>query len=69
MGEEEKPGHKEGAGPGRSQKVGKARVQRAERRQIVVQFVALDEMVPSDHLVRVVWAMVGEMDWAHFMQR
>ena len=52
-----------------SHKVGKARVQRANRSQISVQFAALDDMIPADHLVRVVWAMVGEMNLNSFYER
>src|SRR6266702_4284548 len=39
-----------------------ARVQRPERMQIKWQPVALDQMVPGDHRVRVVWRYVESLD-------
>lgn len=49
-------------------KGGKPRVQRAERNQIVVQLAALDDLIPADHLVRLVWAMVEAMDLSPFYE-
>jgi transposase len=66
MSEEEKDGQSNDKGKEAIKKVGKPRVQRADRSQIAVQFAALDDMIPADHLVRVVWAMVGEMDLGTF---
>src|SRR5665811_1151825 len=66
MSEEEKVGQSGDKGLAETKKVGKVRVQRANRSQIAVQFAALDDMIPADHLVRVVWAMVGEMDLDSF---
>ena len=51
-----------------NKKVGKPRVQRADRKQIVVQWAALDDWIPSDHLVRLVWEMVEEMDLRRFYE-
>jgi len=68
MGKEDKLGPSNDKGVEGSQKVGKARVQRANRSQIAMQFAALDDMIPADHLVRVVWAMVGEMDLGSFYE-
>ncbi len=41
---------------------GRARVQRPERMQIAWQPLALDQMVPGDHRVRVVWRYVESLD-------
>ena len=41
---------------------GLARVQRPERMQIEWQPIALDQMVPGDHRVRVVWRYVESLD-------
>lgn len=66
MSEEEKDGQSNENGMEATKKVGKARVQRADRSQIAVQFAALDDMIPADHLVRVIWTMVREMDLGSF---
>lgn len=42
--------------------VGKARVQKAQRHQVEVRVISLDELLPSDHIVRTVWAVVEQMD-------
>lgn len=38
------------------------RVQRAERRQVRMQWLALDELLASDHQARAVWAYVESLD-------
>jgi transposase len=45
---------------------GKPRLQRADRQQVVVQLAALDDMIPADHLVRLVWEMVAGMNLSPF---
>lgn len=42
--------------------VGKARVQEAQRHQMEMRVLSLDELLPSDHTVRMVWAVVEQMD-------
>lgn len=41
---------------------GQARFQRAERKQIEMRFLALDQMIPYDHPARIVWAYVEALD-------
>jgi len=42
----------------------RARVKRPERRQIEWRATSLDQLVPSDHRVRVVWAYVDSLDFS-----
>jgi transposase len=42
--------------------LGKARFQRAERLQVEMQFLALDQMLPHDHQARAVWQFVEGLD-------
>lgn len=39
-----------------------ARVRRPERFQVEMQFYSLDQMLPSDHRARIVWAFVQSLD-------
>jgi len=39
-----------------------ARVARPERRQIEMQLLSLDQMLPSDHRARLVWSFVKQLD-------
>ena len=39
-----------------------ARLRTAERRQIALRAVCLDELVPNDHRVRMVWSFVEGLD-------
>ena len=41
---------------------GEARVRRAERHQVQMQAFALDELLPEDHLARLVWVYVVGLD-------
>lgn len=45
---------------------GKARVQRAERRQIEIRMLSLDQMLAEDHPARAVWAYVESLDLTTF---
>lgn len=45
---------------------GKPRLEIANRQQVTMRIVSLDEMLPEDHRVRVVWAMVQEYDLSDF---
>lgn len=38
------------------------RYQRAERNQVEMRFFALDEMLPADHMARIVWQYVSSLD-------
>lgn len=49
--------------------MGKARVERAQRQQKELRVMSLDELLPADHRVRVVWAMVEEMDLSKLYAR
>ena len=42
--------------------IGEARFQRAQRRQIMMQMLSLDQMLAEDHTVRLVWAYVDALD-------
>jgi transposase len=45
---------------------GAARVRRADRSQVGLQYCCIDELVPVDHPVRVIWAAVEQMDPSAF---
>lgn len=49
--------------------IGKARIVRAERQQKAMRVMSLDELVPQDHRVRLVWAMVEGMDLSKLYAR
>src|SRR3712207_2821918 len=40
----------------------KPRLRMAERRQVELRAVALDDLVPTDHRVRLVWGFVEKLD-------
>ena len=42
------------------------RLRRPERQQVLLRPVSLEELVPPDHSVRVVWAAVQMLDWSAF---
>ena len=42
--------------------IGEARFQRAQRRQIMMRMLSLDQMLAEDHTVRLVWAYVDALD-------
>lgn len=48
-------------GPGRSGS-GRPRLRRAERSQIELRVLSLDDLVPADHRVRLVWAFADGLD-------
>jgi transposase len=41
---------------------GKARVQEAQRQQMEMRMMSLDELLAGDHIARMVWAVVEQMD-------
>jgi len=41
---------------------GKARTQQANRQQIEMRLASLEDLLPEEHMARVVWAMVAQMD-------
>lgn len=45
---------------------GNPRLARANRRQVEMRLAALDDLVPAEHLVRVIWALVEQMDLSTF---
>jgi transposase len=45
---------------------GAVRARLADRAQVGMHFCCVDELVPADHPVRVVWAVVGQMDLSKF---
>jgi transposase len=49
--------------------IGKPRLERANRQQITIRLASLDELLPEDHRVRIVWAMVQEYDLRVFYER
>ena len=46
---------------------GSARLRTAERRQVALRAVCLDELVPNDHRVRMVWRFVEGLDLTAFL--
>src|SRR5258706_8079979 len=46
------------SGPAR----GKPRLARAQRQQVEMRLAALDDLLPAEHLARVIWALVEAMD-------
>src|ERR1019366_3337836 len=47
--------------------VASARLRTAERRQVALRAVCLDELVPNDHRVRMVWRFVEGLDLTAFL--
>ena len=47
---------------GQRAQTGEARFQRAQRRQIMMRMLSLDQMLAEDHTVRLVWAYVDALD-------
>jgi transposase len=41
---------------------GKPRLARAERQQVEMRLAALDDLLPAEHMARVIWALVEAMD-------
>lgn len=52
----------EGNPMGQQTQTGEARFQRAQRRQIMMQMLSLDQMLAEDHTARLVWAYVDSLD-------
>jgi transposase len=48
---------------------GKARLEKGDRYQVEMRTASLDEMIPAEHRVRVIWAMVELMDMSRFYAR
>jgi transposase len=48
---------------------GKLRLAQANRQQVEMRLASLDELLPQDHRVRVVWEMVQEYDLRAFYER
>jgi transposase len=46
----------------RKSQTGQARFQRAQRQQITMRMLSLDQMLPEDHTARLVWAYVASLD-------
>ena len=47
---------------------GGKRILTANRQQVEMQIAALDEMIPEDHKVRVVWEMAQEYDLSQYYE-
>ena len=52
----------EGNPMGQQTQTGEARFQRAQRRQIMMQMLSLDQMLAEDHTARLIWAYVDSLD-------
>lgn len=50
-------------------KTGKPRLETADRRQVRMQLVALEDLLPEDHRARMVWEMVESYDVSRFYAR
>lgn len=48
---------------------GKPRLETANRQQIEMRMVSLDQLLPENHRARLVWAMVQEYDLEPFYER
>ncbi len=48
---------------------GKVRLEKAERQQVRMLVSSLDELIPSDHRVRMVWGMIEKMDMGKFYKK
>ena len=48
---------------------GKARVERAQRQQAEMRVLSVDDLLPGEHRVRLVWAMVEEMNLSRLYAR
>ena len=48
---------------------GKPRLCTANRHQVEIRLASLDELLPEDHRVRIVWAMVQEYDLSRLYER
>ena len=47
---------------GQRTQTGEARFQRAQRRQIMMQMLSLDQMLAEDHTARLIWAYVDSLN-------
>ena len=47
---------------GQRTQIGEARFQRAQRRQIMMQMLSLDQMLAEDHTARLIWAYVDSLN-------
>lgn len=45
---------------------GKPRLEQAERQQVAMRYASLDELLPVDHRVRLIWDIVQEYDLSEF---
>jgi len=50
-------------------KTGKPRLETADRRQVAMRLVALEDLLPEDHRARLVWEMVESYDLGRFYSR
>lgn len=55
--------------PSNAQQRGLARTNRPERSQVEMQFLSLDQLVPDDHRVRLVWQYCESLDLSPLYQR
>src|SRR5579872_5550402 len=53
---------------GETEAAGPPRLLTADRRQMQMQVVDLDSLLPADHLARVMWAIVEKMDLSSFYE-
>lgn len=50
-------------------KGGKPRVERPNRQQVAMHLAALDDLLPPEHLARVIWSLVEQLDLSAFYAR
>lgn len=55
--------------PSNAQQRGQARTKRPERNQVEMQFLSLDQLVPADHRVRLIWQYCESLDLSPLYQR
>lgn len=55
--------------PSNAQQRGQARTNRPERSQVEMQFLSLEQLVPDDHRVRLVWQYCESLDLSPLYQR
>ena len=62
---EAKPATEQAAEP--AEAVGQPRLRVPQRDQIEMHFAALDQLLPADHQVRIVWECVSRLDLSHWL--
>ena len=65
---EGEPGRTEEAGAGEAAGVREPRLQRVNRKQMLLRAVNVEQLIPDDHPARAIWELVGRLDRTPFYQ-